>query len=105
METALDLATIRQTLEEQRQNLEAFIDKKQSSQHAMEVSNPGSGDRAMDSRNKNREKLLINHVVHQLEDVKQALPDTKLVLNSGPLLSVVLKSKAPLPLLWFDKLR
>jgi DnaK suppressor protein len=73
METALDLATIRQTLEEQRQNLEAFIDKKQSSQHAMEVSNPGSGDRAMDSRNKNREMLLINHVVHQLEDVNQAL--------------------------------
>jgi DnaK suppressor protein len=73
METALDLATIKQTLEEQRQNLEAFIDNKQSSQHEMEVSNPGPGDRAMDSRNKNRETLLIKHVEHQLEDVNQAL--------------------------------
>jgi RNA polymerase-binding protein DksA len=73
METALDLATIKQTLEEQRQKLEASIDKKQSSQHAMEVSNPGPGDRAMDSRNKNRETLLKNHVEHQLEDINQAL--------------------------------
>ena len=73
METALDLATIKQTLVEQRQNLEAFIDKKQSSQHAMDLSNPGPGDRAMDSRNRNRDTLLINHVKHQLEDVNQAL--------------------------------
>ena len=73
METSLDLATIKQTLEEQRQNLAAFINKKQTSQHAMEVSNPGPGDRAMDSRNKNRETLLINHVEQQLEDINKAL--------------------------------
>jgi RNA polymerase-binding protein DksA len=73
METALDLATIKQTLEEQRQNLTAFIDKKQNLRHGMEVSNPGQGDRAMDSRLKNKETLLINHVEHQLEDVNQAL--------------------------------
>jgi RNA polymerase-binding protein DksA len=73
MDTSLDLATIKQTLEEERQKLAAFIDNKQTSQHAMEVSNPGSGDRAMDSRNKNRETLLINHVEQQLEDINQAL--------------------------------
>jgi RNA polymerase-binding protein DksA len=73
METSLDLATIKQTLEEQRQNLEAFVDKKQNSQHEMEISNPDQAERAMESRDKNRETLLINHVEHQLEELNQAL--------------------------------
>jgi RNA polymerase-binding protein DksA len=73
MESDLDLETIQQTLEEQRQNLAAFFDKKQNSQHEMEISNPDQAERAMKSRDKNRETLLLNHVERQLEDINQAL--------------------------------
>ena len=73
MEIAIDLESIKQTLEEQRQNLAAFVDKKQNSQHEMEISNPDQAERAMDSRDKNREKLLLDHVERQLEELNQAL--------------------------------
>ena len=73
MVTALNLQTIKQTLEEQRANLAAFVDKKHTSTNKMYVSNPGKGDRAMISRDNNRETLLLDHVERQLEDIDQAL--------------------------------
>ena len=60
-------------LEEQRANLLALAEKKQTSIHAIRVSNPDNADRAMNFRNSNRETLLLEHVEGQLDDINQAL--------------------------------
>ena len=73
MESALDLETIKRTLEEQRQNLATFVNIKQNSQHDKQISNPDQGERAMDSRDKNRDMLLLDHIERQLEELNQAI--------------------------------
>jgi DnaK suppressor protein len=73
MPTTLNLQTIKQTLEEQRANLSTFVEKKQTSINAKGLSNPDKTDRAITSRNKNRELLLLDHVEGQLNDIDQAL--------------------------------
>jgi DnaK suppressor protein len=73
MPTTLNLQTIKQTLEVQRANLAAFAEKKQATIEAISLSNPDKTDRAMTSRNKNREMLLLDHVEGQLDDIDQAL--------------------------------
>jgi DnaK suppressor protein len=73
MPTTLNLQTIKQTLEEQRANLSAFAEKKQTSINAKNLSNPDKTDRAITSQNRNRETLLLDHVEEQLNDIDQAL--------------------------------
>lgn len=73
MQTTLNLQTIKQTLEEQRANLSTFVEKKQTSIKATGSLNPDKTDRAMTSRNKNRETLLLDHIEGQLDDIDQAL--------------------------------
>ena len=73
MHTPSDLKKIKQTLEEQRENLLAFVDKKQSSINGDDLSNPDNADRAMTSRDHNREMLIMGHIKGQLDDIGQAL--------------------------------
>jgi DnaK suppressor protein len=69
----LDLQTIKHTLEEQRSNLLAFAEKKQTAINAKSLSNPDKTDHAITSQNRNRETLLLEHVNGQLDDINQAL--------------------------------
>jgi DnaK suppressor protein len=73
MPTTLNLQTIKQTLKEQRANLSAFAEKKQTSINAKDLSNPDKTDHAITSQNRNRETLLLDHVEEQLNDIDQAL--------------------------------
>lgn len=68
-----DRITIRKTLQMQRTNLLAFLEKKQSSIKAKDLTNPDNADRAMTFQNNDREKLLFDHIERQLDDVEQAL--------------------------------
>ena len=73
MPPTLNQQTIKQTLEEQRANLSAFAEKKQTSINAKSLSNPDKTDHAITSQNRNRETLLLEHVEEQLSDIDQAL--------------------------------
>lgn len=73
MQKTLNLETIEQTLSKQRANLLASLEKKRALINGNDISNPGRADRAMVSRNKNKQTLLLAHVEHQLQDTDQAL--------------------------------
>jgi DnaK suppressor protein len=73
MSAALNLQTIKLTLEEQRASLSAFAEKKQAAIQGKSLSNPDKTDRAFTSQNRNRETLLLEHVEEQLNDIDQAL--------------------------------
>jgi DnaK suppressor protein len=73
MLTKTNLKTIKQTLEDERASLTAFLEKKQRSIYAEDLSNPDNTDRAMASRTNNRELLLIDQAKRQLEDIDQSL--------------------------------
>ena len=68
-----NLQSIKETLEEQRQNLLAFVATKQNSINVKNLSNPDNADRALTSRNNNRDMLLLNHIQGQLDDIDGAL--------------------------------
>jgi DnaK suppressor protein len=73
MPKTLNLQTINQTLKEQRVFLLAFLEKKRALINAEDLLNPDKADRAMISRNDNRETLLLEHAEQQLQDIDQAL--------------------------------
>lgn len=77
MLTTLNLQTIERTLKEQRANLMAFVEKKQASSNADDLSNPDNADRAMTFRQNNRESLLLDHIEGQIGDINQALKRLK----------------------------
>jgi DnaK suppressor protein len=71
--TAINLITTQKTLEEQRANLLAYVEKKQGSTHPKSETNPDNADRAITFRNSNKAMLLLEHVEKQLADIDQAL--------------------------------
>jgi DnaK suppressor protein len=73
MLTTLNQKIIKQTLEEQRANLLAFVEKKQGSINRKSESNPDNADRAITFRNSNEAMLLLEHVEKQLGDIDHAL--------------------------------
>jgi DnaK suppressor protein len=72
MTTDKNLKTIKQTLEEQRANLSAFLEKK-TSVKGKDLSNPEKINQANTFHNRNRETLLLDNVNGQLDDINQAL--------------------------------
>jgi len=73
MPKTLNLRPIKQVLEEQRAILLARLEKKQALFDPEDMLNPDKTDRAMFSRNNNRETLLLEHAELQLQDIDQAL--------------------------------
>ncbi|MCJ7702462.1 MAG: TraR/DksA C4-type zinc finger protein [Anaerolineales bacterium] len=73
MPKTLNLDTIKQELEEQRELLLTRLKKERALNGLGEVVNPDKTDRAMITRNKYRESLLLSRSEQQLHDIDQAL--------------------------------
>jgi RNA polymerase-binding protein DksA len=73
MLTTIQLKTLKQTLREQRANLQSFFSRKQDSINTIKISNPDNADRALTFRKNNRKKLLLDHVETRLNEIDLAL--------------------------------
>ena len=73
MQKTLNLQNIKQTLTKQREILLERCEEKKASNDSEHILNPDSADRAMNTRIKNREKLLFNRSEQQLHDIDQTL--------------------------------
>ena len=68
-----NLQTIRQHLLEQRRALLKRLETKETSDRSSDLLNPDQADRALISRDTDRQTLLLNHDQQQLDAIDQAL--------------------------------
>jgi DnaK suppressor protein len=73
MQKTINLVTIKQTLENQREMLIERLEKMKSTNDAEEILNPDKTDLALDSQKNDKENLLLGHAEQQLHEIDQAL--------------------------------